>query len=179
MGTKLYPPYHNQDCSPVILTQKVFFNAWRTAACEVVLALAGSVFDKVGSYKQRDMPIQQTWHWSQGYQLPNSSESNCSYLAAIFSARELNSLGACSTVSWLTGMDIITINRSNFNVICDVNTVNTDQKETHLYSVKFKSKLTVKLEKKLPKWVIVSSRTGVSKDQRVNWVKYANIQIRS
>ena len=40
MGTKLHPPYPNQDCLPVqILTQKVLFNAWRMAACEVVLAL--------------------------------------------------------------------------------------------------------------------------------------------
>ena len=34
--------------------------------------------------------------------------------------------------------------------------------------MKFKSQLTVKLEKKPPKWVVVSSRIDVSKDQSVN-----------
>ena len=52
MGTKLHAPYPNQDCLSVqILTQNVLFNAWRMEACEVVLALAGSVFDIVGSYE--------------------------------------------------------------------------------------------------------------------------------
>ena len=34
--------------------------------------------------------------------------------------------------------------------------------------MKFKSQLTMKLEKKPPKWVIVSSRVDVLKDQRYN-----------
>ena len=34
--------------------------------------------------------------------------------------------------------------------------------------MKFKSQLTMELEKKPPKGVIVSSRVDVSKDQRVN-----------
>ena len=38
-------------------SKKVLFNASRMAACEVVLVLAGSVFDIVGSYEQRDLPI--------------------------------------------------------------------------------------------------------------------------
>ena len=45
---------------------------------------------------------------------------------------------------------------------------NTSNAKTYLYSVKFKSQMTVKLEKKPQKWVIVSSRTAVSKDQRFN-----------
>ena len=35
----------------------------------------------------------------------------------------------------------------------------------------------MKLEKKPPKWVNVSSRTAVSKDQRVNQVRLANYAI--
>ena len=34
--------------------------------------------------------------------------------------------------------------------------------------MKFKSQVTVEMEKKSPKWVIVSSRVDVIKDQRVN-----------
>ena len=45
---------------------------------------------------------------------------------------------------------MITINRSNFNITCNVNTVDTGLKETRLYSVKFKSHLK-----------------GVNKDQRL------------
>ena len=41
-------------------------------------------------------------------------------------------------------------------------------KEALLYSEKFKSQLTMKMEKKPPKWQIVSSGTAAGKDQRIN-----------
>ena len=40
-------------------------------------------------------------------------------------------------------------------------------KEACLYSMKFKSQLTIKLEKKPPKSVTMLSRAAVSKDQRL------------
>ena len=45
---------------------------------------------------------------------------------------------------------------------------NISKAKKHLHSMKFKSQLTVKLEKKPPQGLTVLSRTQVAKDQRVN-----------
>ena len=61
LGTKLHPPHPNQDCLPtycINLYPKSVFQCLKNGSLEVVLALAGSVFDKVGSYDQTGQPIQ-------------------------------------------------------------------------------------------------------------------------
>ena len=50
-----------------------------------------------------------------GIKFPNLPPSNYSYLVAILSAKELNSLWGSSTVSRVTGIDMI-----DLNVICNV-----------------------------------------------------------
>ena len=77
----------------------------------------------------------------------NSPESNCSYLACIWSVKELYSF-------W-----------TSYTVI-------KKQKKQHVCLVW--NCWLMKLEKKPPKWVKVSSRTAVGKDQRVNYVRLAN-----
>ena len=79
---------------------------------------------------------------------PNLPESNCSYLAAILSINDLQ--------GW-------TCYNNNLNVICNVRGVgrssNTRNAKTYLYSMKLKSQLTEKLEKKPSKGLIELSRT--------------------
>ena len=68
-----------------------------------------------------------------------------------------------------------TVINSNLNVISILEVskeaLNKNNAKIHLHSMKFKSKLTMKLEKKPPKGLIVSSRTQVGKDQRNNHVR--------
>ena len=170
MGTKLHPPYPNHDIQPVqnldpksVLQCLKNGSLWSCAGIGRFSLWYNSLIRAKRLANLADLVLN-----ARVPTVPNSLLSNCSFLSAILSANELNSLWASSTVRWLTGTDIITINRSNFNVICNINTGNTGQKEACLYSVKFESQLTMKLGKKPPKWVIVSSRTGVGKDQRVS-----------
>ena len=111
MGTKLHPPYPNQECLPVQnLDPK---SALQCLKKFILWSCAG-----IGRFS--------LWHswliwvnWtvnSAEFSLnarvptaPNSPESSCAYLAVILSANELNPLWASSTVRLLTGTDMITI----------------------------------------------------------------------
>ena len=91
---------HTLTKTPCLLykfrSENVFFNSWRMAASEVVWALACSVFGIVGLYKQIDMPnLADVALKPVVPTAPNLPETNCSYLAIILSAKELNSLYAC------------------------------------------------------------------------------------
>ena len=72
---------------------KNVFNAWRTWACTIPLALAGSVFDKVWLTRASRLANSQASASKAGVPGdPNLPESNCSYLALIWSVKELYSL---------------------------------------------------------------------------------------
>ena len=159
--TKL-PAYYTLDL-------KGIFNAWRTWACRFPLDVAGSVSGKVGSHEQVDLPIHKHQHWTLGDQLHQTCPSLIAHTWPIFDPSR--SCTPCEPPMPWTNELVWACQIGGLNVICNFDTVNTGQKETCLYSVKFKSQLTMKLEKKPPKWVIVSSRTADGKDQSINWVK--------
>ena len=56
----------------------------------------------------------------------------------------------------------------DFNVICNVNTVDIGQKETRLVSMKFKSQLTCENQKQAPKVSKYVIQGRCWQDQRVN-----------
>ena len=108
MGTKLHPPHPNQDCLPTYCTHLDLKNAFQCLK-------NGSLWSCVSIGR---LSLWHSWLiWAKRLAnseelalnagvptAPNLLESKCSYLAAILSVKELNSLWACSTVSWLTGM---------------------------------------------------------------------------
>ena len=53
MGTKLHPPYPNQDCLPVFWSKKCL-QCLKNVGLYNSYGLVGSVFDKVGSHEQVD-----------------------------------------------------------------------------------------------------------------------------
>ena len=133
MGKKLHPPYPTKSAC-------LYTVQFRSEKCSLIL--------------EERQPVKLCWHWQfslwQSWLIlanrtansanltlnagvptaPNSPKSSFSYLTAILSAKELNFLWACSTVSLLTGTDMITIKkRSNFNV----NTVNTEGQK-HIFT---------------------------------------------
>ena len=101
---------------------------------------------------------------------PNSPESNCSHLALILTVKELYSLWASCTVIRKTGFGMTD---SNLNVI-SMSTLLIRAKKKHVLS---QWNLRANWGNNLkypPRLLNRSSRTAVSKDQRVNQVRLAN-----
>ena len=103
MGTKLHPPYPNQDCLPVFWSEKCLqclknmglynsFGIGRFSLWPSWLTRASRLANSQASASNAGVPDD-----------PNSPESNCLYLALIWSVKELYSLCASCTVNKETG----------------------------------------------------------------------------
>ena len=99
MGTKLHPPYPNQDCLPVFWSKKCLqclknvglynsFGIDRFSLWQSWLTRASRLASSQASASKAGVPGD-----------PNSPEPNCSYLALIWSVKELYSLCASCTVN--------------------------------------------------------------------------------
>ena len=99
MGTKLHPPYPNQDCLPVFWSEKCLqclknmglynsFGIGRFSLWHSWLTQASRLANSQASASNDGVPGD-----------PNSPESNCLYLALIWSVKELYSLCASCTVN--------------------------------------------------------------------------------
>ena len=131
MGIKLHPPYPNQDCLPVqnldlksALQCLKNGNMWSCAGIGRF-----SLWHSWLIWAKRLADLADLALNARAPTAPNSSLSTCSYMAAILCTKELNSFWASSTVSWVIGMEMITI---NLNVICNVGGVNRMPK--HIYT---------------------------------------------
>ena len=170
MGTKLHPPYPKQTACLVLFWSKKHLQCLKTVG--LYNSFGGGRFSFWQSWLTRASRLanSQASALNAGVSTdPYLPESNCLYLAWIWSVKELYSLWASCTVNWFWHDW-----SSNLNVISNIE----DIKDTHVLS---QSNLranwdqqTVKMEKKPPKWVDVSSRTSVSRDQRINYVRLAN-----
>ena len=168
MGTKLHPPYPNQDCLPVFWSEKCLqclknvglynsFGIGRFSLWHSWLTRASRLANSQASASNAGVPGD-----------PNSPESNCWYLALIWSVKELYSLCASCTVNKETGFGM-TDQVLSFQFV-----MSKGSKEARLVSMKFKSQLWEIISKYPPRLLNRSSRTAVSKDQRVNQVRLAN-----
>ena len=103
MGTKLHPPYPNQDCLPVFWSEKCLqclknvglynsFGIGRFSLWQSWLTRASRLANSQASASKAGVPGD-----------PNLPESNCSYLSLIWSVKELYSLCASCTVNNETG----------------------------------------------------------------------------
>ena len=103
MGTKLHPPYLNQDCLPVFWSEKCLqclknmglynsFGIGRFSLWQSWLTRASRLANSQASASKAGVPGDL-----------NSPESNCLYLALIWSVKELCSLCASCTVNNETG----------------------------------------------------------------------------
>ena len=155
MGTKLHPPYPNQ-------TACMWFRTENCLQCLKTVGLYNSFGGGRFSFWQSWLTWPSRFANSQASTLNAgvstdlySPESNCLYLALICTPCE-PAAQSSSRLVWAWWIEYFQCNLY-------VNTVNMSQKETHLISMRFKSQLTMKLEKKPPKWVNVSSRVAVSR----------------
>ena len=148
------------------LEPKSIFNAWRLLACIIPLEVAGSVSGKVGSHEQVDLPIHRLQLWILGCQLTHTHLSLIACTWPWFDPSR--SCTPCEPPAQSSSRLVWTWQIEYFECNLYVDTVDMSQKEICLISMRFKSQLTMKLEKKPPKWVNVSSRVAVRRDQRVN-----------
>ena len=145
------------------LEPKSVFIAWRQWTCIIPLELVGSVSAKVGSHKQVDLPIHRLQLWMLGCQLSHTHLSLITHTWPWFDLSR--SSPPCESPAQSSSKLVWAWQIEYFECNLYVNTLDTSQKETCLVSIRFKSQLTMKLEEKPPKWVNVSSRVPVSKDQ--------------
>ena len=143
------------------LELKSVFSAWRPWACIIPLEVAGSVSHKVGSHEQVDLPIHRFQLWMLGCQLTHTRLSLIARTWPIFDQSRsllLVSLLHSYQKDW----------SSNFNVICML-TLSIQPKHVFTqWNLRANWSTDCETGKKPPKWVIVSSRVDVSRDQRVN-----------